>query len=580
MKKIVLLCILFSTLFLMTGCGASVTSKTKFNQDGSGTRTISAEISASDAKNLDGGFLELDQLLEEAAPEGVSINRLMQDNNDAIYQFTFHFDNIEEYNQKIYSITGKPHNATWYTNPSIFKSDVEFKEDDCTYELISWAIKAFKDSKYSKFTTYFKMYDVKANEIYYNDELVFSGTGNPYFTIKISPKVKKAAVYSAYDFNGERSKLLEIEFEQGSLEMINVEDVKKLIGAYSTDYKIDLANDKITYMLRNEEITKYLLSAGLTNKEEDLTYEYVSNPFKKEFTIKEEFSLEEFFSMFDMEYSYIYHYIKLPEKLSEVKARFSNEINEVELPEGYDYAGAFRYDSTAFVDITASQSVSLANVEVTYSINKELDCSRRIIMEFIKNGCNITEKEIRKYYETESDEISVSDNGDTLKVEFKIKKKKEQEDDKSSSFTFERLSRLNLRYLRYLVKDNLNIQEYFPTIEGDVFDLEGVKYTYQILIEKEAGVKEIFINDAEVALQTNGENQYQITGTNAILSPMSLEILLQQQYPLYYLWLIGMVFVIIIGILTAVLLKIKKRGQGGKDFILVSEEDEDGIYEN
>ena len=226
MKKVVLASILFMTLFIFTGCGASVTSQTKFQQDGSGTRTISAVISAKDAKNLDGGFYELDLLLEEAAPEGVSIGRTMLENGDAKYQFSFHFNNIDEYNEIISKITGKQHNATWYNNSSVFLSDIEFSERECTYDLISWALDAFKNSKYSKFSSYFNLYEVTKNEVYYNDQIVFTGSTNPSFSVQTSPTVKRASMYSDYSYDGSWVKKLVIEFNEGALEAINLEDAK------------------------------------------------------------------------------------------------------------------------------------------------------------------------------------------------------------------------------------------------------------------------------------------------------------------------------------------------------------------
>lgn len=574
MKKVLLASLLFFTLLLLTGCGASVTSQTKFQQDGSGTRTISAVISASDAKNIDGGFYELDLLLEDAAPEGISVGRKMLENGDALYQFSFHFNTIAEYNQKISKIIGEEHNATWYSNSSVFSSDIVFSEEECTYDLIAWALDAFKESKYAKFSSHFTLYKVDKSEVYYNDELVFTGTTNPTFKVKVTPKVKQVSMYSDYNYDGTSQKKLVIDFEKDALEAINIEDAKAILDAYSKEYKIDLANSRITYTLTGNGIRDFFIRADLNCNEEDIVYNSVYNPFQKKYEIKESYNLKDFLSMFELEYPYIYNYIKVPEVIADSRVSYLNHLDNITVPGGYHYAGAYRYDSTYTVDIYSNQMVDLKGLHVSYQVNKELESKRVIQVQFSKNGCFITEKELLKYYPNINEQIAVTDNEDSIKIEFTSKVKAGESKSKSTSnLAVNRMPRRRLKYIQYQVVDELNITNYLPVLEGYAWKKDKINYDYKVTAAKELDIDSFAVEEkayqkADTSLQqiNAGEEGFVVKGqaTN-VEDRFYVNITLTTMYDLYYFWMIVIIFLIIVTILGAVVVYVRRRESDMKD---------------
>lgn len=559
-QKILILLAIFATL-LLTGCGAEVTSKIKFEEDGSGSRTVSAVISQSDSKNLEGGIIEVDKMLEEASPEGVNLNRTNLDNGDALYEFTFFFDNIQEYNKKVESITGKVHNATWYTKQSIFTSDIEFQEEECTYDLISWALEAFKSSKYAKWTVNLKPYEIGNTEIYLKDELVYKGVGNPSFTKQIATKVSSVSIYNNYDYNNKYSKQIVMQFAPGDLERMNIEEARKLLNSYSANYKIDMANSTITFDLTGEEVREFILAADKNCKESDFIYQSEFSPFQKTLTIQESYNLGEFFTLFQLEYPYIYNYIKLPEELDTIKVSYTNQMGDVELPEGYQYAGAYRYDSPYKIDLSSNSTVDLIKVKVTTNIGEMLDGQREIELQFSKNGCALTKAELIRFYPELEDIISFSDQGDLISISFLNRFKNGKVlDTGKNDLLFEKKSRFALKNVVYELKDTIDVVDYLPEIKGHTWDLGKVPIEYQLNMSNNSHISTMMINGTPYKLKDySTESGYTITGTSPIEEPLDIQIEFKKTNSMFYLVIIVIVFVIIVAGLAYTLLRIKRK---------------------
>ncbi len=559
MKKFFFSILVLLCMFVLSGCGASVTSKTKFDQEGGGTRTITAVISASDAKNLKNGFDELDVLLRDAAPEGITVHRTNLSNGDAQYHFSIQFQNIQDYNNKISAITGTSHNATWYNTTNVFQSNVEFSEEDCTYELIAWAIDAFKNSDYSAFSNYFRLYEVSKNEFYFGEQLVYSGTGDPHFTLETSPKLKKVNVYTDFTYETQTKKV-ELLFDKGSLDRIDLEAAKSALMAYSDKVKIDTANCTVTYELSNiEEIKDFLLSADLRNKEEDIDYLFVNNPFQKKYILKENYYLSELLNTFAMEDTNVYYYVKLPEVTDDTK--FSQAGQSIESPGQYQYATSVYKDYGYTMDASMNHLVDLKDINVYYEVTNDLSCKRSIEISYIKNNCSITESELNQYFPDVTDKISFFDAGDTIRLVFVSLQRKEN--GLLHGFGVEKLSGHNLKYVHHALEENLDLSRYLPVLEGYQWNLNLIKYNYEVTIEEDTGLYDITagpnVYTTDTLNQIKSTQGYVVKGSDTADHMLTMEVCFRNVYHMFYFWIIFIIFMIVVAVLGFTLYYTKKK---------------------
>lgn len=562
-KYLFILCTLFC-LMCFTGCGADVTSKLEFEADGSGSRTVYAVISEKDAKNLDNGFIELDEMLEDAAPEGVNLNRTMSDNGDATYQFIFHFDDIDDYNRQVKNITGKEHDATWYTDQeSVFNSDIQFHETQCTYDLIAWAIDAFKSSKYAAFSSNFTFYEVGENKVYYVGEEVYSGTDDPEFTKDMTPTVENVSMYSTYSYDGSKEKILLLQFEKGSLEKIDIDQAKQLLNAYSTNYKVDLANSTITFTLKDEQVDDFLLSVDSNCTKDTLEYESANNVLQKKVLINESYNLKEFLKLFKLGYPYVQDYIKVPEQVKDQTLVHTNQLADITVPEGYDFAGSYRFDSDYELNFSFNKMAHINQVNVDYQIDHDLNGERIITIQFTTNDCDMDQSQLKEYFSKVNDTISFHEQEGILEVEFwsKISEGMTAEEGKSS-IQFEQNAKNNLKDVTWLFQDTLQFEQYLPNVSGYEWNKNEIPVTYQVNVDEDSGVTSFVIEGNHYGIQdadkgseamTLSQSNYVIQGDMKANQSLNLQIHFEKVNSMYYFWIAFVVFLIIAGILLYVI---------------------------
>ncbi len=573
MKRLMLLTIALLGMLMLSGCGTQVTSVIEFNKDGSGKRVVSATISESDATNLEGGYYELDLLLEAKAPKEVNLIRTMKENGDAVYSFSFRFDNIDEYNQKVQEITGKAHDATWYSDTSVFLSDIEFRESQVTYDLVKWAIDAFNESEYSDWMSGFTSYEIGTNEIYFEDKLVYSGTEDPGFVMEMTPKVKTASVYSIYDYDDNYAKTIVLQFHQGDLDMVNLSDAKKLLSAYSKNYKIDMANHTITFTLENESVKEFLMLADLNCGEEDIFYQSVFNPFQKKVEIKETYNLGQFFSMFSLEYPYIYNYIKLPEKLSDVSVSYTNQLPDIEVPQGYHYAGAYRYDKDYQISFFSNTMVNLNNISVDYLLGSDRSGQRVVKVSFSKNECDLTEGALKKFYPDMPDIMSISDAQDEITISFTTMFSSLSED--TNQLGVEQLPKRNLKDTEFVLEDSLDLSKYLPQIKGYRWQLNDIEAQYSVRMSEEIGLDEFVFQQKTYAMHPEqGElsllehqegSQYVISESAIINMPVMISVRMTDINKMFYLYVFFFVFIVVASIMIYCIVRMYRNNQAGKE---------------
>ncbi|BCN32048.1 hypothetical protein [Anaeromicropila herbilytica] len=423
MKKKLLLLTVFFCMLLFTACkGTTITSTTKFNQDGSGIRTVSAVLSKKDVKKMNLSFEQLDKLLEGVAPEAVNLSRTMDDNNkDATYEFSFAFSDIADYNQKIQEITAESHDATWYSDSSIFKSDINFSETQCTYDLVKWAFKALEKAGYSGAFDSLDLYEIGNNNIYYNNKLVYQESGendSPSFQIPNAQLLKKISAYSKYDRNGKLSKQFVLEFNKKNFSKLNMNMAKSLLSQYSSEFNIDKKKATITLNLDSEEkIRDFLSKADDSYQADNLKYQMEdSTPFVLHFAFMENYNLSKFFNNFAIDTEYINNYLALPENI-DYEDRIYYEPNEAdETQKGYQYASKYRVTDTYKTNFTANHQVSVSDIHVLYEMKKGYHLALKTTFTLYQMDGNLSIDRLKAYYQKKADDIEVESTKDAYTV--------------------------------------------------------------------------------------------------------------------------------------------------------------------
>lgn len=503
-KRLFLLCVLLSMLLLTACKGAEITSTTKFHSDGSGIRTVSAYITAKDAKKMKLTFIELDQMLEEVAPESVNLSRTMQENGDATYEFSFGFSDIEEYNKKIEEITGEEHTASWYTDSSIFKSDISFYEKQCTYDLVKWAFGAMKNVGYSNIYDTMNLYEIGENTVYLEDELVYSGSGkkdNPSFVKEISTRVEDISIYTDFDMEGHVSKKLVMKFNKDTFATVNLDSAKESLNYYSDQFDIDLANATITLSLKNEkEIREFLSKADSNYKEENLNYQIDnSSIFSFNFEFKENYSLEQFLSQFQIEGQYINNYLSLPELNYTERIFYAPNIVSEEL-EDYEYSGKYYNNDEYKAYFTAKNEVKFTDAKVTYQINDGLSGTLETRLVLNKNGCVIEPDAIKEYYSHLKDFITVEEekSDDNIVITFLNKFKLTAKDFSNTEALNYTVVKNNMYKKVSSLKSNYDIKEYLP-VDSDM------KVQYEFYIDKDTNLNEFSFQGDNIPVRANNK---------------------------------------------------------------------------
>lgn len=549
MKKTFFLISIFMCMLFMTACsGANITSNTRFNPDGSGTRTVTAYVRSNDIENMQGGFEELDQLLEEVSPEGVNLARTMQENKDAIYEFSFSFSDIEEYNKKVSLITGKNHNATWYTDESIFKSDIKFLEEECTYDLVKWATDAFDNSVYSKIVNLFSLYQIGENKVFFNDELVYSESGkekDPYFEIETAPVCNNISMYTSFDRKKQLKKTLILTFdkEKENFANLNTDEAKNMLDSYSTKFKIDLANCKIVLELDNEEeIREFFQKADDNYKDENFEYRIDdASIFRYAFTFKECYSLKGFLSQFKLADEYVYNYLSIPDDIEYKKREFYTKAT-LDTEDGYQKAGKYNYTETYRTDFEALEEVSIEGINVSLRIEDKNKGELVTTFKVNPNGCEIDVSSMREYYQAFNDFISLDKKDDFINIKFKKKINigmKEELNDNLLEYT--KVRGFPFKKSRKLVS-NFNIKPYLP-VETDT------PVNYEFILSKDSNLDTLQIDNTKYVLEKKEENSnhlllaqylqddyYKISVKKDTLEPMKVRMIFKENNQV--LWMI------------------------------------------
>ena len=145
LKRLPLMLILASFVFMLAGCsyGSTIDTKMVMNADGSGARYMNVAISDSTFSEYVSGTTEdLDNLIASYCPDEMKWEHTNEDGAD-FYNFTIEYSNIEDYENKVKAILATDEDMTDITvSNSVWANGVYVSENFESTDLLSWLAEA------------------------------------------------------------------------------------------------------------------------------------------------------------------------------------------------------------------------------------------------------------------------------------------------------------------------------------------------------------------------------------------------------------------------------------------------------
>ncbi|MEE0928820.1 MAG: hypothetical protein UIG59_06480 [Acutalibacteraceae bacterium] len=149
-RRILLLMAFCLMVFVMAGCGATVSTDMTVDKDFNGSRVITLEISSDDLGDVDGGITGLETVITENIPDGMSYT--ISDATDGKnIVFTIEFKGLTDYRNKVNAIINAgiteeekaqgdalTPEITYERHDSYFKKGVKFEENFDSVDLLDW----------------------------------------------------------------------------------------------------------------------------------------------------------------------------------------------------------------------------------------------------------------------------------------------------------------------------------------------------------------------------------------------------------------------------------------------------------
>lgn len=105
--KLILFAAVFIMSFILSSCGAKVSTVLTLNEDFSGQRVITLEASKSDVSNsFKGGIKKVDEIFAGKIPPELTYVK-SENSSSYIYTVTLDFASLEDYRKKVQSLLGR-----------------------------------------------------------------------------------------------------------------------------------------------------------------------------------------------------------------------------------------------------------------------------------------------------------------------------------------------------------------------------------------------------------------------------------------------------------------------------------------
>lgn len=429
-KKALLLLMFVCAMLFMTACGADVHSDIALNNDGSGTRTVYAEISNDDQSRINGGFDALQQVLTQSAPSGITVNRSADDTRGTtIFSFSYAFTSLDDYKTKTNALTGSSTDAAFTATNSVLNSSIHFEESDNLNNLIKWATDAIDSAQIIQGYSASSCYDLEGTsastvsdtaEKYYQSNVEYdAGTG---------PLVTTMNVLTKYDTDGTQTKEIQIVFDQIAYSTLNTADaITYLKKQYGVDAVADATKNALVIDLKDQTSMKAFFDKAAFDISSqypvNAKFNFVNNQksiFGNTFSVQEDYQMDTFVNEFHMQHPVVYTYLSLPDLDYSTKSyTFDYDtLDSDKQVSGYQYSGELTGDYYSSVDFESQQSVQMNSISVNCVFDKNWDAKVTTTCSFSKNGLDISQDTFNKHYGDSKDQPTYSENGDEVTVSF------------------------------------------------------------------------------------------------------------------------------------------------------------------
>lgn len=525
MKKSLLFILMIFTVGVLTGCGAKISTTTVFHENGSGERIIYAVVDKSDEKNITGGFQELETLLKENAPSCMEVNQVeTEDGNSVIYQFSYQFSSIEDYNDKMEEITGEKHTAVWNQVKEPFKNSIEYKDEVKTKDLVGWAVRAMEEADITNVSAK-DLYELESNTVKFNDKVVWTGTDEPYFTIDVTPQLEKVVMYTTYDKKGGVQKEICLSFSYEDFIAMDTQLGLQRLKEYAKTFKIDEnCNGFSASFATQKEFESFLNKASDTIGEEELDWQKLNLSYEKgkkyyladerkntlfetKFHVKEVFNIKQLLNEFKTKTDIVEYYVKVPEDMSFKEAEINKRYTRKALK---NYPISFALDKSDNFNMYYfyENNADIKSWQVTYSMDTSYKGMLETLVEMDLNGRKLTNDQVQDFFAGKADKIVYTQENDRAKISlvdsFSVGHQKEEEKFKLDWRNSEKFYPAKKVY--YFTGNYL--PEYFsiPATE---------EIAYQLIIPKQMKIKDVVINGTNISrkelkqMEQNGNYIYQ-----------------------------------------------------------------------
>lgn len=145
-KKVFFLLLMFlAFIFILSGCGANISTKLTIDDSFSGSREIVCKVSKEDVNNkFKGGVEKIDEIIKEKCPPEFSYTK-SEDTQNYIYTFLLNFTSKDDYEAKLEKILQRKPHVIFSTRSTFFVKGFRLSEDFDSADMLEWFKKVVRE---------------------------------------------------------------------------------------------------------------------------------------------------------------------------------------------------------------------------------------------------------------------------------------------------------------------------------------------------------------------------------------------------------------------------------------------------
>ncbi|NLK20631.1 MAG: hypothetical protein GX308_00810 [Epulopiscium sp.] len=571
-KRGFLFCLLFTLVVILSGCGAQITSNISIDEDGKGTKTVYAYISSSDLEYVEGGINALEEVLTKAKPDVLTMSK--EDSETAgsgvQYVFTYSFDSIDDYNKKTEAITGKPHDAIYVAEESLFGRVYRFEETNPSYDLVKWATDAVDASEIiseGSGTDLFDMQDITVDIPGYSDSF-YNRTANIKAEVDETYPIKRIEINTFLDFKDTITRELKIIFDSNIDSKIGQKDLKDYFHKFCNKVERKEESGEGIYTLLFEKMTTEQLTEEMNKLSKDKQNKIHLTPSKHSNTLHPFYNFDEDIVIDEL-----------------LKGTYVNDnvMYRLYYPRGYEYSiDGTRYFN-GYIDDEKNQAAleSYYSGEEVFSVFGEfekrfymnsIDISVKILnnnkaeksTKYIWNKYTANEigyEELDLYFKELHPQIKVMESGQQRIYEDVCNITKETNQNSSENFSYYKKTEVSDNNKDvYLLYDSIS----FNSILGGLGLEEGINYDVYIpnnsKLKYASGNRETKRIEKNTKTKTDEDKKEQLLQFRFNENHAVVKVLLEKTaFPIVSLLILGLILFIGMVVIIALVVRIKRK---------------------